>query len=91
VLFYRAALPLSRQSLTFTAGVIRRHRAAIRSLWRKLNPGQEALLVLVHLRKREPFAQVTAGFGIGLATAWRCAGGFLPASSLGLTYRPPRS
>ena len=71
VLFYRAALPLSRQTLTFTAGIIRRHRAAIGSLWRKLNPGQQALLVLVHLRKGEPFAQVAAGFGVGTATAWR--------------------
>jgi hypothetical protein len=40
VLFYRAALPLSRQALTFTAGVIRRHRAAIGSLRRKLNPAR---------------------------------------------------
>jgi hypothetical protein len=71
VLFYRAALPLSRQTLSFTAGIIRRHRALIGSLWRKLNPGQQALLVLVHLRKGEPFAQVAASFGVGTATAWR--------------------
>jgi hypothetical protein len=71
VLFYRAALPLSRQTLSFAAGMIRRHRAAIGSAWRKLNPGQQALLVLVHLRKGEPFAQVAAGFGVGTATAWR--------------------
>ena len=45
MLFYRAALPLSRQTLTYVAGIIRRHRAAIGSLWRKLNPGQQALLV----------------------------------------------
>ena len=71
MLFYRAALPLSRQTLSFVAGIIRRHRAAIGSLWRKLNAGQQALLVLVHLRKGEPFAQVAAGFGVGTATAWR--------------------
>ena len=40
-------------------------------MWRKLNAGQQALLVLVHLRKGEPFAQVAAGFGVGTATAWR--------------------
>ena len=39
MLFYRAALPLSRQTLTRVARIIRRHRAAIGSLWRKLNPG----------------------------------------------------
>jgi hypothetical protein len=71
MLFYRAALPLSRQTLTFVAGIIRRHRASIGSLWRKLNPGQQALPVLVHLRKGEPFAQVAAGFEVGTATAWR--------------------
>ena len=51
--------------------VIRRHRAAIGSLWRKLNPGQQALLVLAHLRKGETFAELAAGFGVGTATAWR--------------------
>jgi hypothetical protein len=71
MLFYRAALPLSRQTLSFVSGIIRRHRASIGSLWRKLDPGQQALLVLVHLRKGEPFAQVAAGFGVGTATAWR--------------------
>jgi hypothetical protein len=71
MLFYRAALPLSRQTLTYVAGVIRRHRARIGSCWRKLAPGQQALLVLAHLRKGETFAGLAAGFGIGTATAWR--------------------
>jgi hypothetical protein len=34
MLFYSAALQLSRQTLTCTAGVIRRHRAQIGSPWR---------------------------------------------------------
>ena len=51
MLFYRAALPLSRQTLTFVSGIIRRHRKSIGSRWRKLNPGQQALLVLAYLRK----------------------------------------
>jgi hypothetical protein len=71
MLFYRAALPLSRKTLTFTAGIIRRHRRASRSHWRRLDPGQQALLVLVYLRKGETFAEVAAGFGVGTATAWR--------------------
>lgn len=71
MLFYRAALPLSHRTLNYVAGVIRRHRAAIGSRWRRLNPGQQALLVLVHLRKGETYAEVATGFGIGLATAWR--------------------
>ena len=71
MLFYRAALPLSRKTLTFVAGLIRRHRIGIGSLWRKLNPGQQALLVLAHLRKGETFAELAAGFGVGTTTAWR--------------------
>jgi hypothetical protein len=71
MLFYPAALPLSAQTLTYTAGVIRRHRKMIGSCWRKLNPGRQALLVLAYLRKGETFAGLAAGFGIGTATAWR--------------------
>jgi Helix-turn-helix of DDE superfamily endonuclease/DDE superfamily endonuclease len=71
MLFYPAALPLSRQTLTYTAGVIRRHRRQIGSPWRKLNPGQQALLVLAYLRKGETYAELAAGFGVGTATAWR--------------------
>ena len=71
ILFYRAALPLSCQTRTYTAGVIRRHRKQIGSPWRKLSPAQQALLVLAYLRKGETFAELTAGFGIGTATAWR--------------------
>jgi hypothetical protein len=70
MLFYRAALPLSARTLSYVAGVIR-HRAAIGSCWRKLNPGRQALLVLVHLRKGEGFADLAAGFMVGTATAWR--------------------
>jgi Helix-turn-helix of DDE superfamily endonuclease/DDE superfamily endonuclease len=71
MLFYPAALPLSRQTLSYTAGIIRRHRVEIGSCWRKLSPSQQALLVLAYLRKGEPFAELAAGFGIGTATAWR--------------------
>src|SRR5438552_13999727 len=63
MLFYPAALPLSHQTLTYTAGVIRRHRRQIGSPWRKVNPGRQALLVLAYLRKVETFAELAAGFG----------------------------
>jgi hypothetical protein len=71
MLFYRAALPLSRKTLSFMAQIIRRHRKAIGSRWRRLNPGQQALLVLACLRKGETFPDLAAGFGVGTATAWR--------------------
>ena len=71
MLLYPAALPLSSRTLNFTAGVVRRHLKAVGSQWRKLNPGQEALLVLAYLRKGETFDELAAGFGIGRTTAWR--------------------
>ena len=42
-----SALPLSRQALTFVSGLVRAHRREIGSNWRALDPGQQALLVLV--------------------------------------------
>ncbi|GAB3890341.1 IS5/IS1182 family transposase [Kibdelosporangium lantanae] len=71
MLFYRAALPLSHQTLTFVSSLIRAHRKRLGSTWRKLNPGQQALLVLVYLRKGEPFAEVGAGFAVSTTTCWR--------------------
>jgi Helix-turn-helix of DDE superfamily endonuclease len=71
MLFYRAALPLSSRTLTFVSGLIRRYRVSIGSCWRKLNPGQQALLVLAYLRKGETFAELAAGFAVGTTTAWR--------------------
>src|SRR3954463_5556082 len=71
MLFYRAALPLSQQSLTFASGLVRAHRRQSGSVWRKLDPGQQALLVLVYLRKGETFAEVGAGFGVSTTTCWR--------------------
>jgi hypothetical protein len=71
MLFYRAALPLSCKTLNYAAGIIRRHRKSIGSRWRKLTPGQQALLVLAYLRKGETFADLAAGSGVGRTTAWR--------------------
>jgi hypothetical protein len=59
MLFYRAALPLSSRTLTYVAGIIRRHRASIGSCWRKLNSGRQALLVLVYGASRVSY---TPGF-----------------------------
>jgi hypothetical protein len=48
-----------------------RHREAIGSLRRKLDPARQALLASAYLRKGETFADLAAGFGVGTATAWR--------------------
>jgi hypothetical protein len=62
----------SEPFLIQAAGIIRRHRISIGSLWRKLNPGQQALLNLVYLRKGETFASLAGlgpppgGMGVGV-------------------------
>ena len=71
MLFYPAALPLSRQTLTLVSRIIRQHRRELGSVWRKLTPANQALLVLVYLRKGEPFAEIADGFEISTATCWR--------------------
>lgn len=71
MLFYRAALDLSRSARTFVAGLIREHRHRIGSRWRVLPPDRQALLVLVHLRRNETFTALAEAFGIGAATAHR--------------------
>ena len=84
---------MSRATLAYLAGVIRRHRRQIGSCWRKCNPGQQALLVLAHLRKGETFADLAAGFGVGTATAWRYVRGtvaLLAARAPKLPRRWPR-
>jgi hypothetical protein len=71
VLFCRAAVDLSRATLNYVAGLIRRRRKAIGSAWRLLNPDRQALLVLVYLCKDETFAEISAGFAVSATTAWR--------------------
>ncbi|WP_165975362.1 transposase family protein [Actinomadura rubrisoli] len=73
MLFYRAALDLSRPTLTFVADPVREHRSRIGSWWRALSSHRQALLVLVlvHLRRNDTFARLAAAFGIGTATAHR--------------------
>jgi len=70
-LHYPGTVTLSPANLQLTAPLIRRHLDAIGSLWRKLDPGQQALLALVYLRKHETYAALADGWRIGQSTAWR--------------------
>ncbi len=71
MLLYRASLPLSRRTLEYATGVVRRHRRQVGGQGRVLPPGAQALMVLVYLRKGETFEQLGAGFGVSTSTAWR--------------------
>lgn len=71
MLSYPAAIPLSTRSLHHLAALIRQRRTQQRSRWRRLDPGQQALLALAHLRNGDTLARLASGFSIGVTTAWR--------------------
>lgn len=71
MLVYPSGLDVSSSTLRFLSDQLRAHRRRIGCRWRRLRPGRQALLVLAHLRNGHPFAQLAAGFRIGLATAHR--------------------
>ncbi len=71
MLSYPASIPLSTRSLNHLAGLIRRHRSQLRSRWRRLDPGRQALLALAHLRNGDTLTRLACGFQIGVSTAWR--------------------
>jgi len=65
---YQCALPLSRQTLTFVASLLRTHLKKIGSRWRKLPPGKIALIVLATLRHDHRLADMAGGNGVSAST-----------------------
>jgi Helix-turn-helix of DDE superfamily endonuclease len=53
------------------ADLLRQNRTDLRTRWRRLEPGRQALLVLAHLRKGETYADLAWGFGVGTTTVYR--------------------
>jgi hypothetical protein len=70
-LIYQCALPLSRQTLTFVADLLRAHLKKIGSRWRKLPPGKIALIALATLRHDHRLAGLAGGNGISASTIHR--------------------
>src|SRR3712207_9488538 len=66
-----AAIPLSNHTLVRLADLLRQQRNQRRCRWRRLDAGQQALLVLAHLRNGDTYARLGAGFRISATTAWR--------------------
>jgi len=64
-------MPVSNRALQVLADALRHHRTAMGSRWRRLPPGQQALLVLAHLRKGETYTALADGFGVGTTTVFR--------------------
>ncbi|MER7967407.1 transposase family protein [Streptomyces sp. NPDC096080] len=71
MLVYPSSIDLSSRTLRYLAGHLLSWRREIGTRWRRLAPGRHALLTLAHLRCGDTYAQLAAGFGIGIATAYR--------------------
>jgi hypothetical protein len=64
-------LDLSTSALRLLRRELAARRRLIGARWRRLTCGRRALMALAHLRCGHTFAQLAAGFGVGLATAHR--------------------
>jgi hypothetical protein len=62
---------VSNHALITLSDALRHRRAAVGTRWRRLSAGDQALLVLAHLRKGETYTELGAGFGIGTTTVFR--------------------
>lgn len=71
MLSYPSGLQVSTRALTLLTDALHAHRLALHTQWRALPCGQQALLVLARLRKNDTYAELAAGFEIGLATVCR--------------------
>jgi hypothetical protein len=67
----QCALPLSRQTLTFVADLLRARLKKIGSRWRKLPPGKITLIVLAALRHDHRLAGMAGGNGVSASTISR--------------------
>jgi hypothetical protein len=64
-------MSVSSRALTMLAEALRHERRVRRTRWRRLEAGQQALLVLAYLRKGETYTDLAIGFGIGVTTVFR--------------------
>ena len=68
---YPSSMTVSNRCLIMLSDAFRQHRSTLRTRWRRLDPGQQALLVIAHLRKGETYRDLAEGFGIGTSTVYR--------------------
>lgn len=71
MLLYPSGVDVSSSALRFLSAKLRRRRRELGTRWRRLSAGRQVLLTLAHLRNGHPYAQLAAGFGIGITTAYR--------------------
>ncbi|MFJ9434621.1 transposase family protein [Streptomyces sp. NPDC101490] len=71
MLVYSSSIDLSSRMLRHLTRQLNVRRREIGTRWRRLTVGRQALLALAHLRCGDTYAQLAAGFKIGIATVYR--------------------
>lgn len=71
MLVHPSGIDLSNSTLRYLSGLLRARRRERGTRWRRPTADRQALLALAHLRCGHTYAQLAAGFGIGLATVYR--------------------
>ena len=64
-------MTVSTRALAMLADALRHRRTQLRTRWRHLDVGRQALLVVAYLRKGETYADLACGFAIGTSTVYR--------------------
>jgi Helix-turn-helix of DDE superfamily endonuclease len=62
---------VSNHALITLTDALRHRRSTVGTRWRRLSVGEQAMLVVAHLRKGETYAELGAGYGIGTTTVFR--------------------
>ena len=68
---YPSGMSVSTRALRLLAEALRRRRGDLRTRWRRLDAGRQALLVMAYLRKGETYADLACGFAVGVSTVYR--------------------
>ncbi|MFF5307659.1 transposase family protein [Streptomyces sp. NPDC013161] len=71
MLVYPSSIDLSSRTLRFLTRQLAARRQEIGTRWWRLPAARQALLAVAHLRCGDTYAQLAAGFGIGIATVCR--------------------
>ncbi|MDQ0808362.1 hypothetical protein QFZ63_006918 [Streptomyces sp. B3I7] len=71
MLVYPSGIDLSSSTLQYLSRLLSVRRLERGTRWRRLSADRQALLVLAHLRCGHTYAQLAAGFGVGIATVYR--------------------
>jgi hypothetical protein len=71
VLSYPSGMTVSTRALIMLTDALRHRRTQIRTRWRRLDVGEQALLVVAYLRKGETYTDLACGFAIGTSTVYR--------------------